>query len=217
MNHPDIFERKIKVHFHDYRPHASLLPIMNPVIVDILKEDQKCAELLPKITIWGTKHFTAPREPFAGISHCDMWSSNTMQLYKDDKIVKNVFIDFQFFTYRSIVADILFFIWTSVQDSVIAEHLDRLLRYYHSHLLQTLKECNCPIDAFRYEKFLEEVNIEADYEIGHALQFIVFVINVKKGPPSHPLTKENVAKRVTQRAKERTWFIIKECEKRGWL
>lgn len=216
LKNPDIFEKNVKVFCHDYHPFEPMVPLMNPVSTNVLKQDPECAQLLPKIALWGTKHFTPPREPFASISHGDMWLGNTMQLYKDGKIIKNKFIDFQFLQYRSIAADVLFFIWSSVQDEVISEHFDRLLKYYHFHLLQTLKDCNCSIDAFGYNQFLEEVKTEVDYEIGHALQFVVFVIHTK-APAEKPLTTESFAKAVTQRAKERAWFIVKECHKQGWL
>lgn len=215
----ETFDRQIKIYCHDYNPITSLSKVLREVTMDILKQDPECAKLSSKISLWGTRHFTPPREPFATISHGNLWLNNTLQIYNDGKIIKNKFVDFQFYTYRSAAADVLFFLWTSVQDSVITEHFDRLLKYYHYHLLHNLRECNCSTETFGYEQFLNELKIEADYEFGHALQFATFVIYLEKGNEGfgRPPTKETVSKIVTQRAKEKAWFMVKECHKQGWM
>lgn len=216
IKNPEVFEKNLKVFFHDYKPYAPLVEELHPVIEKVLMEDPECEKLVPKITPWGKKHFVH-RQPFAGICHDDMWLSNTMQLCKDGKVVKNKLIDFQFFTYRSVVADLLFLLLTSVQETVLAENLERLLKYYHFHLLNTLKECNCSTDGFQYRKFMEELKIEAEIEIGHSLQFILFVVNVKKFAyeEENSLDTEIASKLI--KTKERAQFIVKECHKQGWL
>lgn len=187
---------------------------LSPIVEQVLMEDPECAKLVPKITRWGTKRYMH-REPFVGICHDDLWLSNTMQLRRDEKIVKNKLLDFQFFTYRSVVGDLLFFLLTSVRENVLAENMERLLKYYHFHLLDTLKECNCPTNGFQYNAFIEELKIEADYEIGHALQFILFVIDVTKFCYTGDQDDE-IASRLAE-TKERARNIVKECHKQGWL
>lgn len=219
LTETDNFERNIKITCHDFIPNQNLCNLLSDISKEVLKEDPECAKLVPKIAFYGSKNAPHSREPFATVTHGDIWLSNSLQKYKDGRVVKNKLLDFQFYSYRSPAADVLFFLWTSVQDEVLVKHFERLLKFYHYHLLLTLKQCNCATDAFEYEAFLKELKTEAEYEFGHALQFIHHVIHLDRDGviSEHPPTKESFYKLISKRAKEKSWFLVKECHSQGWI
>lgn len=99
------------------------------------------------------------------------------------------------------------------------KHLDQLLQHYHQHLVKTLETFNCNIEAFGYDKLMEEIKEESSFEFGHAVQFGVFVVHGNKGGSE---VKEIPSSRalfecVTDQARNKLYFMISECNKRGWM
>lgn len=215
--HPKLFEDKVKVfcrdfHFRDPGP-----------LVDTFKQSLKnnvaCASLADKIGKWPCQ-IPEPTEPFATIAHGDLWVNNIMQKFENGKIVANVFVDFQVYSYRSCASDVFLFLWTSCQTDVIEHHLDELLQYHYDNLIQSLQQYNCDITKFTFKKFLEEISIESVYEFGHAL-FFVFIVKHES-----LISEENLKKKVTEeeyianlpeKVKDHLYLMIQECDRRGWL
>lgn len=123
------------------------------------------------------------------------------------------------FEYRSPAADLFFYLWTSVKTSVLQEHLDDLLQHYHQHLLNTLQIYNCDTRLFGYEQLLDEIKTESSFEFGHALQFALFVVQGKKGGEqlSEFPTVEQYVRNMSDKAKEKLYYMVSECDKRGWM
>lgn len=121
--------------------------------------------------------------------------------------------------YRSSVADLFFYLWTSVKQSVLEKHLDELLHHYHQHLVDTLKTYNCYSEAFSYEDLLDAIRVESSFEFGHAVEFAIFVVHGKKGGSqmSSLPTQEHLLKHMSDKAKQKLFFMVLECDKRGWM
>lgn len=214
---PKLFDKKVKVFCRDFIFAEEVA--FTDIIIEALKENESCFPLAEKIGKWPCTR-PEPREPYATIAHSDLWVNNTMQKIVDGKIVSNIFVDFQCYSYRSCASDVFFFLWTSCQKDVIVKHLDELLEYYHHNLVQTLEEFNCDISQFSLEKFLEEVRLETRYEFGHALTFVIIV---KHGPIiseeniKNNISREELVKRLPQEIKNFLYLMVQECNKRGWL
>lgn len=222
LKEPPVFQQNIRPYCHDYmaqKEHAVGLYKMTKMI---LEENVKCAPLAHKLKYWcENEHARKIREPFATLTHCDMWVNNIMQKFEDGKIVGNKFVDFQVYTYRSPAADLFFLLWTSVNSELLLQKLDHFIQYYHSEFIKCLEELSCDASPFSYENLLEELRIESEFEFTHALNFKIFVVHGKKSSEFDGNLEEGDREKflslVSQEAKEQAWEMVLECEKRGWF
>lgn len=191
---------------------------------EILEENDQCKpflDLFQKAYDISTKIQLNFREPFATLSHDDMWINNFMVKMENGKVVKNNFVDFQNYTYDSPVKDLLYLLFTSVQTEVLKDHLDELIKLYHQEFIKTLTDLRCPTKDFSYENLIDEIKYFGINEIYHILVFSVFVVFGKKGGEASdnemgepkPPTKDDVPEFV----KERLCWVFLEFKKRHWL
>lgn len=223
LQQPNVFIDKIKDSCAPFNFYAKEMKRWIEPIKLILQENLQCAPMAELATSFLRKKPSAPREPYATITHCDLWVENTMQMCGSGKVVKNKFVDFQLCDYRSCASDVFFFLWTSVQQSVLAEHLDNLIIHYHDILMNTLQKLNCDISVFSISKFYDELELEARYEFGHALLFAFLSKNtvldemIEDGSINESINSQDVYKRSPSSVKEFLWYMTKECNRRGWL
>lgn len=211
---PHLFENEVKRHGtpFSFQTHPSVeVPLT--VLKHLIESFEDCAELSRRATNFRDKLTpTTCREPFGCVSHFDFWFNNIMNKIEKDGTVKNMFVDFQLYGYRSPAADVFFFLWTSIGKKILEDNLDYLLQYYHKNLLNTLRSFNIDTSKFDYTFFLEEMRLEADFEFGHAIVFNIFV--------KHPVPLDDYGKdvlKIEPELKEFIHFMVKECNKRGWL
>lgn len=161
------------------------------------------------------------REPFASILHGDIWCNNSMQKEENGKLIKNKLLDFQDFTYASPICDLIFFIFTSVQYSIIEEHFDELIRWYHKHFYNTLEQLGCETKPFEYSEFLVRLDEDAPCELLHLLFFLI-PICARKGESIMNYEEDDFLKMfkeeaITKEAKEKMVKVVCEFGKRGWI
>lgn len=70
----------------------------------------------------------------------------------EDKPLKIRIYDFQFYYYNSFVHDLMFFLCTSVCTNDLAQNFTLFLKHYQEQFLLTLKQVNCPLDEYSFEK-----------------------------------------------------------------
>ncbi|XP_056636819.1 uncharacterized protein LOC130445278 [Diorhabda sublineata] len=211
---PNTFEEKIKRYCVPYNPsHHDIIPILKLII----EENKDLAHLSEKYVGWGLSPLSPINEPFACLTHTDLWTNNTMQKLVDGKATLNKLVDFQVYQYGSPATDIFFFLWSSVKQDVLEGKLDYLLEYYHGALLEVLQKHHCDVDRFSFQIFLDEMQSVSKYEFGHAFMFHNLIVNVKEG--GYDLEKSDVNsiyQDVPLNVKEKSWFMLRECVKRGW-
>lgn len=156
------------------------------------------------------------REPFSTIIHFDLWTNNILHQIENGEIIRNVFVDFQIYDYRSAAADVFFFLWTSVQKSVLEQYLDDLIRYYHEKLLETLNILKVDTSLFGLTDFSEDLRLESAFEFGHSILFI-FILKYGKEIGELPSKDEHGVDKLNDDLKEFVYFMVSECFKRGWL
>ncbi|VEN48156.1 unnamed protein product [Callosobruchus maculatus] len=221
LKKPEVFQKRVKAFCHDYIPKKDIIQPMQAILKRILEENEKCRHLASKISYWGeNEDQRKPREPFATLMHYDMWVNNTMQKFVDGVPVDNKIVDFQIYTYRSAASDVFFLLFSSVQLEVLKRCLDSLLEYYHEHFIAVLEMLKCDTNQFGFQKFLEEMKLEAEYEFDHALYFSTFVVQGKKITSElseQSFDPEKLYKGINDTARRRAWYMALECEKRGWL
>ncbi|XP_052846806.1 uncharacterized protein LOC128258872 [Drosophila gunungcola] len=80
---------------------------------------------------------------FNTLVHGDYWVNNVMLRYGEKKEPLDMtLIDFQFCSWSSPAVDLHYFFNTSVQSKIRFEQQDELIQYYHSVLVETLKDLN---------------------------------------------------------------------------
>lgn len=109
---------------------------------------------------------------------------------------------FQHYDYGSPAADVLFFLFTSVDVSVLEYHLDELFRHYHAVFASELQHFEVEDSSFSLDNFLKEIATEAA-----TVQFPHVMMKLKK-IFSPQYAKEH---------EERAWYIVQEFAKRSWL
>lgn len=213
---PDIFEKQI-------RPYCTPFKFVDEPEVDVILKTLRqllhtypdCSHLAEIATNFQEKETpTTCREPFGTIIHFDLWVNNIMNKIDNNGDIKNMFVDFQLYGYRSAAADVFFFLWTSVEFKLLKENLDNLLRHYHRHLVETLKRFDTDATMYEYSKFEEELKIEAEFEFGHALLFKFFLTFIKDVEEQEFTLK---LEEIGPELREIIHYMVTECAKRGWL
>ncbi|XP_057657285.1 uncharacterized protein LOC130894447 [Diorhabda carinulata] len=217
LSKPDLFQKNVQPYCHDFVPiedTVKMQVIFRDIFEEICKENKNYSSYISKFGYWGDKPRPKPREPFSTVIHTDLWVNNMMHLFKDDVAVKNKIVDFQSYTYGSPVADIFFFLWTSVQKDVLEQHLDMLLEFYHKELVQVLRNHKCYVD-FSYKQFLDEIGIESDYGFSHAMAFLM-MLNIDEKQDEEYDAKA-ITRKLSASFKEKIYFMLTECDKRHWI
>ncbi|CAH1179018.1 unnamed protein product [Phaedon cochleariae] len=236
---PELFQEKIQkicdlkfsppTEKPEGKPDGPVLPTpAKEALVAVLEEDEKCVPAIPsflqmlekqKNMNFEEKFNMKQREPFATMTHSDLWMNNTMQkLDHKNRPIKNKFVDFQGMSYASPATDLLFLLFTSVQISALKTRFNYLLKYYHDNFTKVLRELGCDLTPFSYENFLEEVKAEIPASIDHASFFLLVIVFGKKGVAADPTQADKlVMEDFDPRAREIFRFIVHEAYKRGWM
>ncbi|XP_016979361.1 uncharacterized protein LOC108044746 [Drosophila rhopaloa] len=113
---------------------------------------------------------------FTTLVHGDLWINNMMLKYDEQGTpIKVKIVDFQIAQYGSLVHDIIFLLFSSVDVNVLEENYYNFLRIYYDAFIQTLSVVNVDTSNYTYEIFLEEVQKVAHFQLPHAI-FMMKVI-----------------------------------------
>lgn len=227
LKKPEVFQTKVKKHCYPPRfaEGKTMKHICSQAWLDAILNQPKCKpykeQLQRKLDVELERmdvYFVRPtKEPYATIVHNDMWTNNTMQLTNNGKLVKNKFIDFQSYIYGSPFADMVFFIWCSVQIDVVKKHSDELIQHYHHHFVSILEDFGCDTSPFEYERFLKQLDEDAPQELFHTL-YLAAIIYVEKGQNAIDLSSDEfMADSIGKNAVERIEYVIDDFGKRGWI
>lgn len=111
-----------------------------------------------------------PNELFATMVHSDYWTSNTMLLRDENgRALKNKMVDLQLMTYSSAVRDLIFFLFTSVINDVLDEHIDEFIKLYHDSFVNVLNCFNLDTKPYNWDAFQQELEEVAPTEVYHVL------------------------------------------------
>ncbi|XP_063231836.1 uncharacterized protein LOC134536152 isoform X1 [Bacillus rossius redtenbacheri] len=143
-------------------------PLINIPEYETMKERIEAA-VKKSCALFGTPE--TPREPFATITHLDLWTNNIMFQYEPrsskDHPTSLKFVDFQITGYGSPARDLLFFLYSSAQLQVLSEHYDYLVRLYYDNFVDCLKVLGCDTSPFSFENFMKEMKYASAIEFYH--------------------------------------------------
>ncbi|KAJ8945004.1 hypothetical protein NQ318_010206 [Aromia moschata] len=201
LRKPESFKHEVRPYVNTVNdPEISVDDVKQ--IVSLMWENEGCVSLIPRVRRAMSCRRSTPREPFATIIHGDFWTSNIMVKLEGDKPEKMKIVDFQKFTYDSPAADLVYFLFTSLETPVLEDNFDELTDYYYKNLISALENFECDVATFSLGELLKEINIEAKN-----VQFPRIMMKLNTIFDSNH----------TEERKERGWFIVQEFAKRNWI
>ncbi|XP_018569811.1 uncharacterized protein LOC108909862 [Anoplophora glabripennis] len=228
LKKPEVFESKIKPYLEPLHPPSSPHDEeVRSTFIKIFQESSNCIPWIPKVEEIFKNNETLqnapPREPFSTITHQDIWVNNIMIKLQNGLPIGNKLVDFQVCDYKSPAADLFFFLFTSVQLSVLQDNFDGLIEFYHKHFISHLEKLKCDTAPFSLPKFLEEMKAETSLQMLHTIFMLMLIVFGKKGGSSKDFDlkamneTEKIKANISPLAKEKAWYLIHTCGTRGWL
>lgn len=190
--------------------NSSLKKYTDDVFWEKLYENDACLPYITKLK-YGLNTHKHPfpiksTEPFATVIHNDLWVKNVFVQYQKGKPRQVSLIDFKEYVYGSPASDILNFLLTSANYYVLDQHFDKMIRYYHDNLIKNLKMYEMDLEAFSWEKFLQEIKTAA---VPALLKAILFMLEVIFGGKT--------LGQLSMEEKQRIWLIIQQVGSSDWL
>ncbi|KAJ3658372.1 hypothetical protein Zmor_010113 [Zophobas morio] len=222
LTKPDVFETEVKKYLAPFEPDGpNEFQQRFFAITDKIDELRIFRKRIQKVFNNILPNSEA-REPFATLVHQDCWVNNTMIKVERGKSVKNKLVDFQICDYASPARDLVFFLFSSVQNSVLEKHYDALVRYYHQTFTEVLQALKCETTRFSFDAFLKEIDYEAANTQFMHLIFMTFPIFARKGTVKElsEITPEDMipeSAEITDLHKEKLIFVIRQFAKRNWI
>lgn len=233
---PGVFSSKVQPYLSEWVAPEFPEPLN---VEPILKENPNTAHLAMRTqTAISKKRIKKIREPWACVTHNDLWVNNVMVRESNGVIQDIKFVDFQVIDYASPVVDLIFFLFSSVPNSVLRYHLDKLLQYYYKEFVNTLSLYKVNTKEFSFESFQEELRLEGPYQVHHSI-FMLFPIlgspdppkTIGKAPQWDPNNKAADSNGQAEKKpgpggmilvftlpmKEKVWYIAEEAVKRNWI
>lgn len=98
--------------------------------------------------------------PFNTICHRDFWMNNFMLRHDEKGNPQKIrIVDYQVTGFNTLVQDLLFFLFSSVENEVVEKNLDNLIEIYYNEFYWSLMTNGCPIDEFSWDRFVEMVKL----------------------------------------------------------
>ncbi|XP_049766406.1 uncharacterized protein LOC126095697 [Schistocerca cancellata] len=158
-------------------------------------------------------------EPFASLSHNDLWVNNMVYRYEDSEKPTDVkFFDFQTLTYSSPVRDLVFFLYTSLQHDLVRNSVDELTDAYYENFVAWLKKLGCNTAVFTKAEFMKEIDRVAPTEIVH----ILMMLNVICAEEHEKFPIDDVSDSVPpfssgEMYRKKVLITLQDYDARGWL
>lgn len=176
---PDVFKQKISVlkpaSFGDSFTEELKQQFLNDLhnVVSELDGCEQYANKVKDLVDKGYKleeRFLEPEEPFSTTVHHDLWANNIMVLRDNNgKTLKIKLYDLQLLCYGSLAHDLIFFLYSSVQQDIVDKHYDDLVKLYYDSFIECLREFNLNTEQFSWDKFLAELDKIGPHQISHIL------------------------------------------------
>lgn len=152
-----------------------------------VRANRHCVPYLKKLEEYARKVNTSQIKPkesddlFRTIVHNDYWLNNTMLKYEDGKAISNKIVDFQLNDYSSLTHDLVFFLYSSVELSVLESDLDGLYEFYYENFIRVLRQLNCDVSCYSFEAMMEEAGWMAkEVELPHLIMMLPSILKKKE-------------------------------------
>ncbi|XP_016968670.1 uncharacterized protein LOC108036834 [Drosophila biarmipes] len=186
LKKPQVYEEYVRPYFKKFDMNCNVDPaerelMNNEILKDIMlvTSDERDVDRVKELQgIFDA--FQASKDvedgPFTTLVHGDLWINNMMLKYDEEGTpIKVKIVDFQIAQYGSLVHDVIFLLFSSVDVNVLEENYNNFLTMYYNAFIQTLRSVNVDCSNYSLELFLEEVQRTAHMQLPHAI-FMMKVI-----------------------------------------
>ncbi|KAH8282181.1 hypothetical protein KR054_006038 [Drosophila jambulina] len=194
LKKPQVYEKYVRPFFLKFNMNTNISPeekkLMNEELlkdIRVAASDERDVERVKELQE-AFDAFQAGKDvedgPFTSLVHGDLWINNMMVKYGSNKVylideegtpIRVKIVDFQIAQYGSLVHDIIFLLFSSVDVKVLEDNYYNFLSIYYKAFIGSLKSVDVDTSGYSYEKFLEEVQRVAHLQLPHAL-FMMKVI-----------------------------------------
>ncbi|KAM7342403.1 uncharacterized protein ACRADG_009844 isoform 1-T2 [Cochliomyia hominivorax] len=153
---------------------------------------------------------------YTTIVHFDIWINNLMIKYDNNNLPCQVkLVDFQMAQYESLVYDLIFFMFSSLEISVLEHHIEDLLQLYYKSFLKSLNSVGVQTEKYSYENFREEVHKYASGAICQSLFMIRIILADDSIMPDNfeDMNMDVLTKNVNEIVIQRTADVIRLAQK----
>lgn len=186
-------------------------------LLNILYENNGCLPYISKIkAAMKTQLLTEIREPWGTLCHGNLWTPYITVKYDEKNPVESKILDFQKYNYDSPLADLLYFLLSSVELSVLEVFLDSLLQNYHDSFVHHITRLGIESEDFGWIQFQDEMKAVCKSGVLAKLYFLIYVVHAKEGESPEAIFAIGT-RDVPLRVKEKVWFIVQEWGRRNWL
>jgi hypothetical protein len=221
LEKPDVFEREIKPFLMLWTPKEQQRSEMSKQVGRLIDDIEELKPVKERILNAFDCNFTPreTRETFATITHNDCWVNNFLLKLENGKPVKSVMVDYQLCSYGSPARDIVFFLFSSVQDDVLRKHYDDLIKLYYQIFISTLEQLKCVTTPFTFAALKEEISNEARHsQFGH-VTFMLYPIffpqtEVQANTDCDALIFDH---KIPDAHKQKFLSLVNEFIKRKWI
>lgn len=177
---PDVFKEKVGPSILQCPSLERLPPSFRECVIEftsITEETKSYVQRLKDFMEKSLEQFKQPQplpnDAFATAIHSDYWVNNTLVLRdKNGNPIKNRMVDMQLLTYASCVRDLLFFLFTSVINSVLDENYDNLIKLYHDEFIYNMRYFGLDLEQFSWDAYMNEVEYIGPEEAYHIIVMI---------------------------------------------
>ncbi|CAH1118998.1 unnamed protein product [Phaedon cochleariae] len=156
-------EQFASAHKDGLRDSSKEIPVLKPYLEKIQKVCDRFSGLSKP----------EPNETWGTICHADFWMSNTMLLNSaSGKPISSKIVDLQFAIYASALTDLVFFLFTSVINSVLEKSYETFLKVYYDSFIDTLKDYSIDMSPYSWKSFENELEVAGPVEVCHILMLL---------------------------------------------
>lgn len=125
-----------------------LLKKFDCLMADMCSWGEKYSLIIPKLKLIRENYYVIgrrcvlPSNGFGVFSHGDAWLNNILIRFEGDKPVDVLLIDLQLSCWTSPVCDLLYFIYTSLNEEDYQRHFDEFIKHYYDNLSCVLRKMN---------------------------------------------------------------------------
>ncbi|XP_030747740.1 uncharacterized protein LOC115876184 [Sitophilus oryzae] len=218
--HLDVFQEKVVPSMAEFKKHTKnpeYYKIIDSIIKQGIEGDNELEPHLDaifnaiefsKANTWFTKYYTD--ETWITLSHSD-YSILNLMLIKDDKghALSSKIVDLQVFEYLHCTSDLLYFLFTSVEQEVLKKNYEALVKIYFERFLEVLTQCQVYTGEYTLKNFYQELTSEAPKVLINILQALPFVTCEKWPEDGEPVLTPKYKRKV----RDTLLFMIRK----GWI
>ncbi|XP_068141698.1 uncharacterized protein [Drosophila tropicalis] len=189
LKRPQLFDEQIRPFFQKFDWHAAAPDLKATMKAETLEDIRRATgnnvELIERVRHLSDEFFEflasppdRPNGPFASIIHCDYWINNLMFKYDSSGTpLQMKIIDFQTAQYDSVIHDIIAFLFSSVNTSILEANYENMLQMYYNHFISSLHRVGIDTtDSYSYQAFLAEIKRVAYIQVPHAIFMTRFIL-----------------------------------------